>query len=171
MSRVLAAVCVAWSMAAPSWASAAGFRHVRSSSPEVRALVEEGYRQSATMRGMVDDLEAASIIVYIEPAVGLSGGRHGVLLHKVSGSPALPILRVLVNTNLGRAQTISVIAHELQHTLEAVGAGVASAADMTRTFAALDADHAHDATGFETEAAREVQARVLSELLGRDGHK
>jgi hypothetical protein len=166
MVRILAFAFICVDIAATAdAASLEGLRHVRSSSAAIRALVGRGYEQSAAFRSLVDAIEASATVVYIEPAVKLRAGREGALLHAVMGSPELPILRVLIKTNLGDANTIGVVAHELQHVVEAVtGDGLQNARAMTATFARLDRLHSVGGAAFETEAARKVQQRVVDEL-------
>jgi hypothetical protein len=42
---------------------------------------------------------------------------RGALLHKPAGLREMPILRVVLKTNLAREEAIATIAHELQHTV------------------------------------------------------
>jgi hypothetical protein len=141
------------------------FRHVRSSNESLRAAFHTGYDQSPTFRTLMDQLETARVVVYVEPAINISGGREGELLHVVSGSPELPILRVLVRSGLGSRRTLSILAHELQHVVEAsAGGSLSSSRAMQTAFGALDPEHAHGAQSFETDAARAVERRVLDEL-------
>jgi len=151
-------------IATRAFASDAVFRHVRSSNDALRENISAGYQRSTTFRSLVDAIEAASVVVYVEPAAKLANGREGALLHLVAGSRDLPVLRVLVQPNLGDVRTIAVVAHELQHVIEAVQVGALDSSTMTRGFAALDPEHADGFGAFETEAARVVQASVLAEL-------
>jgi hypothetical protein len=139
--------------------------YVRSSNAEVTALLDRGYERSATFRSLVDALDTARVLVYVEPAVRLPDDREGELLHVVLGSSDVPMVRVLVRNGFGDVYRIGVIAHELQHVLEAVeGGGLTSAAAMTATFARLDHSQTRGGDPFDTEAARDAQARVLREL-------
>jgi len=138
--------------------------HVRTSSEAVRALLECGHQRSPAFRSIADAIERRAVIVYIEPAVKLEGGREGELLHTVMGSRELPILRVLLKTNLASARAIAIIAHELQHVIEAVGGGLEDAAAMSARFARLDRARGDGSNVYETEAAQQLQARVLDDL-------
>ena len=71
----------------PLQAAAADFRHVRSEQDRVRALLTRGYEQSATLRGLIDELESLPAIVYIDETHAFAGGLAGALLHTVTGTP------------------------------------------------------------------------------------
>ena len=139
------------------------FKHVRSNDVAIRARLADGYRRSPTFRRLVDEIEALPGLVYVAVAVKLSQGMDGALLHSVSGSPQMPILRVLIRTGIAGDYAIGVLAHELQHVVEALRGGFAvSGAALGAFFATLD--HQTTSPKFETEEARQVEARVLSEL-------
>ena len=98
---------------------AAAFDHVRESGQAViRAWIAEGYCQSATFKAMVDEVEALPGIVYIDATVAVPRGLDGALLHRVVGSRDVPILRVQLRSNVGAAEGIATLAHELQHVAE-----------------------------------------------------
>ena len=162
-SRWIATTCFCGFALAPSRAAASDFLHVRSDDASIRDLLRSGYDRSPTFRALVDDIESRPGIVYIEPAVKLSRGMHGALLHAVGRSREIPIFRVLLKTNLGRVEAMAILAHELQHVLEVLRAGsLADAAAMARLFGALD--HQTEDSKFETEDARGITSRVQSEL-------
>jgi hypothetical protein len=149
----------------PLQAAAADFRHVRSEQDRVRTLLKRGYEQSATLRGLIDELESLPGIVYIEETHAFAGGLAGALLHTVTGTRDLPILRVLVKTNLASAYQIAIIAHELQHACEALRANAATTSQaMTALFRTLDSNGTNAAAHFETRKAQEITAQVLREL-------
>jgi hypothetical protein len=91
---------------------------------------------------------------------------RGALLHSSVGLREMPVLRVVVTRNLSRDETISVIAHELQHVLEAVdGAASAGAVPMTVIFDELDPTaRARGIRKYETDAAVAVTRKVRDEL-------
>jgi hypothetical protein len=139
------------------------FIHVRSDDASIRALLRSGYERSPTFRAVVDDVESRPGIVYIEQAVKLSRAMDGALLHTIAGSREMPLLRVLLKTNLAPDYAIAVLAHELQHVVEVLRAGPPKdAAAIAALFASLDHQTA-DST-FETEDARATTSLVLSEL-------
>ena len=159
----MAATCFCGFALAASRATASDFLHVRSDDASIRDWLHSGYDHSPTFRALADEIESRPGIVYIAQAVALSRGMHGALLHAVGGSRELPIFRVLLKTNLGRDEAVSILAHELQHVLEVLRAGSpADGAAMATLFGALDAQTAD--SKFETEDARAITSRVLSEL-------
>jgi hypothetical protein len=150
------------------------FRHVRSEEARIRALVDEGYARSATFRQLADAVEALPCVVYIVTSIKLPGRAQGMLLHTAAGRQDMPVLRVVIRTNLGREESIGVIGHELQHVVEAMtGRSSTDGAWITDVFDRLDPS-SRASTGvstYETEKAIEVTRRVRDELMKarRDG--
>jgi hypothetical protein len=143
----------------------AAFDHVRSAQAPIRARIVEGYDQSATFRALVDEIEGRAGIVYIDATVAVPRGLDGALLHWVTGSPELPLLRVVLRQGLSRVKGIATMAHELQHVAEFLrSARTADSATMTAVFLSIDADHTNGSSRFETEEARLVTVRVTNEL-------
>ena len=62
--------------------------------------VAQRIRAFADVQAVVDDVESRPGIVYIEQAVTLSRAMDGALLHTIAGSREMPLLRVLLKTNL-----------------------------------------------------------------------
>lgn len=141
------------------------FNHVRSEEPRIRDLVADGYARSATFRALVDATEDLPCIVYIATTVKLSQGMSGALLHRMDGRREMPLLHVLVRTNLSRDETIAIIAHELQHVVEAMrGAPGEDGSAMAAVFEALDTGADRGTRQYETEAAVDVTRKVRGEL-------
>jgi hypothetical protein len=162
----IAATCFCGFVFAAGRATASDFLHVRSDDASIRALLRRGYDRSPTIRALVDEIESRPGIVYIEQAVKLSRGMDGALLHAVAGSGQMPLLRVLLKTNLAPDYAIAVLAHELQHVVEVLRAGPPNdAAAMAALFAVLDQQTAD--SKFETEDARAITSLVLNELRAR----
>jgi hypothetical protein len=162
MWKAMVAVVAVCSTAAP--ASASDFNHVRSDQAEIRASLRAGYQQSATFKALLDELESLPGIVYILETP-FTNGLDGALLHKVAGPRDMPVLRVLIKTNLGSAYRIGILAHELQHVREVLRAGAATTPEsITRLFKSLSEPGSSSAPHFETTAARELAAVVIKEL-------
>ena len=142
------------------------FDHVRSAEAGIQNLIAEGYARSATFRELVDDVEDRPCIVYVSTVVKLSQGMRGALLHWTGGLDELPVLRVVVTTNkLARDEAISVIAHELQHVVEAVTASPAGRVQVVAAFDRLaPTARARDVRKYETDAAVAVTMKVREEL-------
>ena len=146
------------------------FQHVRSAESPIRTLVADGYARSPTVRALVDRVEQMSCVVYVATAVKLSQGMRGALLHTAVGRDEMPVLRVLIRANLGRDEAIAVIAHELQHVIEAIEHPAAGGrVQMSAVFGELD-DTTRGGTirKYETDAAIEVTTRVRDELRRGD---
>ena len=142
---------------------AAEFEHVRSEEASIRVLLRNGYERSATFRMLVDDIDSRPGVVYVASTIRLSRHMDGALLHKLGGSPDIPILRMLIKTAIAGDYAIGILAHELQHVLEVLRAGSpADGAAMATLFGALD--HQAADSKFETEEARAITSRVLDEL-------
>ena len=162
-SSALLAIVVTGSAALAGANPATQFRHVRSERPRIHALLAAGYERSATFRKLVDELERLPGIVYIDETVKLSQEMDGALLHAISGSPQMPILRAVIRSSLGGDYAVSILAHELQHAAEALSAGpLTSSSAMGALFGSLDREPS--SSTFETEEARLVAARVIDEL-------
>ena len=144
----------------------ATFNHVRSDESRIRTLVAEGYAHSPTFRTLVDTVEGLSCVVYVSTIVKLSGGKRGALLHRAAGRTEMPVLRVLLKTNLAPDEAIAVIGHELQHVVEtmreadAAGRFDPAAASAKRS----SSSRADSRDRSDTEQAIAVTARVLDEL-------
>jgi hypothetical protein len=162
----IAATCFCSFALTADRATASEFLHVRSDDACIRAVLRSGYDRSPTFRALVDEIESRPGIVYIEQAVKLSRRMDGALLHAVAGSREIPLLRVLLKTNLAPDYAIAVLGHELQHVVEVLRAGPPKdAAAIAALFAALD--HQTDDSKFETEDARAIASLVRSELRAK----
>jgi hypothetical protein len=144
---------------------AAETRRVRSATPRVGQLIDNGIRRSRTFAQLITEVHATDVIVYVEASFGLPPDVSGrILLAGVAGDQRY--LRVQVRATLPRDQMIATIAHELRHALEVAG-------DRTvvddKGFVALYrriGDAAQACGGYDTEAARVTGRRVRDELLG-----
>ena len=140
-------------------------RRVRSATPRVGQLIDDGIRRSRTFAQLITEVHATDVIVYVEATFGLPPDVSGrILLAGVAGNQRY--LRVQVRATLPRDQMIATIAHELRHALEVAG-------DRTvvdeKGFVALYrriGDAAQACGGYDTEAARVTGRRVRDELLG-----
>ena len=73
--------------------------------------------QSPTLRALVEQVEAASILVFVEGDIRMSE-RLGARLHFVTSVNGVRYVRVDVNCTLAPRRQIALLAHELQHALE-----------------------------------------------------
>lgn len=103
-------------------------RHVRTTEPEVQALLDDATVRSATFRSLVAALNDSDVIVYIETSVRQAARLRGHTVHRIVTEGPHRYVRVRLNPNGAEEQRIGVIAHELQHALE-----IARAPDVGRS--------------------------------------
>jgi Zn-dependent peptidase ImmA (M78 family) len=139
-------------------------QHVRSDEASIRALVHKGYLRSSTFKALIDRIETMSCIVYVRHDVNLPSNIEGAMSTRVVGRRDLPILRIVLNANLGGDRAVAILAHELQHVVEAANEDLSSSQSIVELFRALDVDASVDTKMFDTGAARLVTERVLDEL-------
>jgi len=140
--------------------------HLRSAEPHIRTLIADGYMRSATFKEVVDVVEERSCVVYVASVVKLSQGARGALLHEAVGLPEMPILRVLLKTNLSGDEAIAVIGHELQHVAEAIsGAPKDIRHEIATAFDKLDPTaRSAGVRKYETDAAIAITTKIRDEL-------
>jgi hypothetical protein len=122
MAAVAAAVLGTPSLSAAADATAVdtprSASHVRSSNPELVALMQQAGERSATFRGLIDTINASDSIVFVEE--GACG--HGVraCFVSVAASGAYRYMRVVVDTRKADWDLMGSIGHELRHTIEVI---------------------------------------------------
>lgn len=143
--------------------------HVRSSDDRLVNALRKGVARSATFRGLIEALNRADVIVYVESIGRMRAGFSAYLSHQIVTAGSHRYLKVFVSRDLARARLAAAIAHELQHAREvADAAGVRSSADMRALFRRLDSGGCvliRSCT--ETTAAVRVEVAVLTELADR----
>jgi hypothetical protein len=91
--------------------------HVRSTDPDLVAALAQGTRASATLRRLVDTLEASDVIVYLtfdrNPSPQLAG--H-ISLTTTAGERRY--LRISIDPRTVGCQRFALLGHELQHAVE-----------------------------------------------------
>lgn len=131
--------------------------------------IRDGLDRSPTLRDLVGRLRKWHGIVRVHPALKLSAGLEACLLHQmVITSDGYRVMWVLVRSPETSDYLITLIAHELQHAVEALEAGAFDSAGMERAFRRLGERTTPGRVGengvYETAAADEVQDRVWREL-------
>jgi hypothetical protein len=147
----------------PTAVSGGGPR-LRPQSPHVAGLLKAGLARSATLRSLVDRIEAGNVIVYIavNPLLksNLSGG-----LTWMTRAGAFRFVRASINRDLTPDQMIATLAHELQHVAEvAEDESVISEATLVAMYRRIGLPSRAAAPGFETAAAQEMGYQVRREL-------
>jgi len=142
---------------------------VRSANHRINVAVEQGLRDSATFRALVDRINASDVIVYIADATGLPPGIDGQLTF-LSAAGGFRYVVVHVNSTLSKPRLVSLIGHELQHAREIADTGaIIDALSMAREYAAGLGYHnrlsANDGRTFDSRAAVTAGEQVLREVL------
>jgi hypothetical protein len=142
----------------PNW-------HVRTTEARIRALLDEGRARSETFRHLLATLDASDVIVYVEakltrPALG------GFLFNRIVARDHWRYIRVAVNHQGSHPRLIALLAHELQHAVEvAQQVEVRDALSLERMFSRVSVAHGcAGASCYETQAAQDIEWRVLREL-------
>jgi hypothetical protein len=173
MVLVTAIVAIALQQGAAVHGPGLAFKNVRSPESGIRDVIADGYERSSTFRELVDTVEDLDCVAYVTSIVKLSQNMRAALLHSVAGKRNIPVLRVLLKTNLGRDEAIAIIGHELQHVIEAVtNAATADNLNLARTFEKLDRTGL--STGihrYDTDAAIAVTSKIRNELKRAGGQR
>jgi len=155
-------VTIAWIVAMCGVAAAGEMPHVRDNGDaRIATLLQEGIRRSATLRGLVAQVDSSDGIVYIEEGRCRYSAR-ACLSHSVIIAGPYRLLRIHIDTARGRNEVIAVFGHELQHAIEVLSR------PQLRTMQAVM--HFYESEGtraegrFETTAALAAELAVLREL-------
>ncbi len=139
---------------------------VRSTSPAIRELIDDGMWESPTFRGIVRAIAATDGIVYVEDGV-CRHGVHACLLLDVTPAAGYRILRILVDrhgtlAHRGRLDLTATIGHELTHALEVLSERTIRSASAIFLFYVQRAPTGNAA--FETPAAIAAATRIRGEI-------
>lgn len=157
-----------------AWLLAAGvplMSHLRPLDSLTRVAIEAGINRSPTFASLVQTIEDAEFVVYVESSRRLQRGMDGCLVHGAAGPG---YLRVQLKTGLSLDERIAVLSHELQHVREVIHAGIVNEpAAMQSLFSRIGYNkHQQGARQqeYETEAAKQVSVMVARELRARRSH-
>jgi hypothetical protein len=142
-------------------------RHVRASDPKILRLIRAGLSRSKTFRGLIATLDQSDVIVYIEPKLTGRKDLAGYLVHNVVAQGGYRYLHIVIDTRGSERRLVSLLAHELQHSVEVAQAPDARDAEsMERMFDRLAVMFGCGLTACnETEAAREME-HIVNEEFG-----
>ena len=136
--------------------------HLRGVSDRETALIHDLLARSATARALAAEIEASDVIVYVEMVRRQTRGRG--LTRFVAASPGVRYLRITLGAVPHRDDLAALLAHELQHVTEIARARhVVDDAGVLHLYRVIGEERAAG-NAFETAAAREMSARVRSEL-------
>lgn len=137
---------------------------VRSSDARTAALLVQGLQRSATIRRLVEQLEHADVIVYLEMKPALQRRLAGTLTW-MTKTKDHRYVRISLNPDMTTDALIATLGHELQHALEVARAPQIVNDDTLARFYELHVDSIRTkATGWDTEAARQAGELVRREL-------
>ena len=137
--------------------------HIRSTSADVRAAIDQGIRASATFHQMAQSVEASDSIVFF--AEGSCGGARRACLIDVTTAGQRRILWVIVNLRLEPSQRdlVASIGHELRHTLEVISEpSIRSIGEQFGLYTRIGIRL--PGGGFETVAAIDAESRIRDEV-------
>jgi hypothetical protein len=135
--------------------------HVRGATSDVQFLVDETARRSSTVRELLARLAATDAIVYVEitPSPQIPRARTK-LVTAVAGAR---FMRIGINSGVASGDRGPLLAHELQHAVEiAERNGIRNDGSVRELYLRIGRRQGADA--FETDAARDVEWTVRSEL-------
>jgi hypothetical protein len=145
-------------------ASTARSARVRPGDSRSAVLLTRGLERSATIRGLVNQLERRDVIVYIEMQPSLKKRLAGTLTW-ITKTKEHRYVRVSINPDLNTEMAISTVGHELQHALEVANAPQIVSEQSLASFYQLHGQSTRSAlNGWDTEAARQAGDDVRREL-------
>lgn len=169
-TRCFAMVLLVVSLLAPSLSADAAVPRLRPTDREMRQLLADGVATSASLRAIVERLDALDVVVYIGCArlpLGLDGR-----LTFVSAGGGLRYVTVGIAWDRRPSRRIAILGHELQHALEiAERPAIVDAASLAREYRHFGFSRAPAGGGrmaFDTTAAIDAGDRILRELHGAE---
>lgn len=139
--------------------------HVRTTDSKVYALFTDGMSRSMTFRRLVDTLDSSDVVVYIDVKTTRQA-LGGYLAHNIVIAGAYRYLHVAVDVHGASGRLVPLLAHELQHAIEvAEHPDARDEQSLVQLFERLAVKFGCGGTTCsETQAAKDVEARVSSEL-------
>ena len=137
---------------------------VRAADARTAVLLMQGLARSATIRGLVNQLEQREVIVYLEMQPGLKKRLAGTLTW-LSSTRAHRYVRISINPELSTDTAIATLGHELQHALEVANAPQIVSHQTLESFYRSHGESSRtQVNGWDTEAARVAGEDVRKEL-------
>jgi hypothetical protein len=137
--------------------------HLRTSDPFLGQILSLGAARSPLFRSLVETIERADVIVYVERTWQMPGSLGG-MTRLIASSAGVRYVRVSVNAALIGDRLTALLAHELHHVVElAAHAHVGDPAAFAALYRRIG--YSSGERSYETEPAREAERRVLNELL------
>jgi hypothetical protein len=161
----LALCAVMTSSAAVATASPAE-PHLRPQDDRLRQLLRDGSARSATLRSLVDRIEANRVIVYLRINPLMKPNLSGMLTWMTRAGD-YRYVRVSISPDLSPDQIIATIAHELQHAAEVIDdASVVDEKTLAALYRRIGTQHSASVRSqWETDAAQRTGFQVRQELV------
>jgi hypothetical protein len=141
---------------------------IRTTDRRIRSLIDEGVRLSPTFHDLVDRVEAADVVVYVQCDAFMTTRIRGGRLTFVSAAGGFRYVVVRMQWLPSPQHQIALLAHELQHAVE-IGdtPAIVDSASLAREYRRMG--ETRDVSGgsetvFDTRMANAVGHRVLKEL-------
>jgi len=162
-SRVLEFVVTALLLtAAPARAAAPS--HIRSTSPELRALIDAGIDRSPTFRDLVNQLEASDVVVYVSFGSFSNPGIAGKIQF-IAAAGGSRYLQVVV-AHLPDPSGLAILGHELRHAAEiAATPSVVDNESLAQCYARIGFRVVPEVDRYDTASAVDYGRRVLREAI------
>jgi hypothetical protein len=143
--------------------------HIRTTVPDLRALMREGEQRSETFRSLVTRLEDSDVVVYVEYHQHSPADVRGFLTF-ISSAGGRRYLRVRIEWLLAREHQLAILGHELQHAVEIAEApDVIDEVSLLRFYSRVGTRWEAGARRcFDTRAAVDTGRQVLKELRTRE---
>jgi hypothetical protein len=142
--------------------------HVRATDPVMRAWITNGAAESRTLHDLLAQLAATDIIVHVQLVDRIPGGASGQLSF-VTATATARYLRAEIARGASRADTIAIIAHELQHAAEVAAAPRVRDSESLSTFYLGMRDNAGGHGRYDSAAARMTESLVRREVISHRG--
>ena len=139
---------------------------IRPQDPRLADLLRAGVVRSATLRDIVNRLEAGNVFVYVSLSPTLRSGIAGKLTWMTSAGP-YRYVKATINSDQSADQMIATLAHELQHALEvSADHSVVDQRSMLGLYKRIGRPSRSGASdGWETVAAQQTGLQVRRELI------
>jgi len=142
-----------------------GGPRLRARDPRISELLQTGMARSATMRSLVERIEASNVIVYIALNPLLKPTLSGALTWMTEAGP-FRYVRASISRDLTPNQMIATLAHELQHVVEVVeDETVRDEGSLVALYRRIGHQNRAGTPGWETVAAQQAGYRVQRELV------
>jgi uncharacterized protein YjaZ len=141
---------------------------LKAAGAELRRVILDGHARSEQFRTLVDEIQRSNAVVIVQ--FGLcANGRFRSCVTSVDGDSRQRHVRVKIKPRTTDDRLIATVAHELQHVVEILRMpNVTDAEAALKLYRRIGTGRCREglSEACETEAALDVEARVLDDLWG-----